>query len=517
MPLSGITCAAVIDASGPAALQPGARLTSPSRDAANVVPLRPPSRLGVPADRTSPVYQLTVVRKITREWGALLSDAEFRVLLFIIDHTVLWGRATYKFTYRCFMNGTGVSAGIAKGETQVRAALASLSEKGVIKIKRGQTGLDITPNPEWKPVAIRRRLQSGGAPSENRGSEPRKSEDQTLGNPNPYIEEQLEEQVRGTLRPAVADRRPGCSEEKLIPESKTISVPVPQVRIRTRPVRIENPTPAPTERPRLEISDQGEMNFGDAIRVAAGSSIPERYQPAAAKALARREMRHGGALFETWKIAFAETYSGVPGAGCVTWSKAEMAMVVTHLAKPFKGSSPELHDFVDWIVTNWAIVMVDEFRWMKRERPPVLPTLRFLLAFKDKFFVAYGRRSVDRYLDSLSDHERTIRKGLLRDGLTAQQADVRLVERRVRQQLREEMEMREAKAAQALRTAAAAHGNVAKERRELARQLYRAKHGIEQEPPKPVLPNGAREVSDEELAASVQLVAKMMEVDPNGE
>ncbi|SEM06088.1 hypothetical protein SAMN04515666_1077 [Bosea lupini] len=219
----------------------------------------------------------------------------------------------------------------------------------------------------------------------------------------------------------------------------------------------------------------------------------------------------------TWKAAYRRTYVGIGGAGCVDWSKAEMAMAATQLAKPFKGTAPELHDFIDWIVTNWSIVLAERFEWMKRKKPPELPDLRFVLAFRHEFFAAYGRRSVDRYLESLSEHERTIRKSLLKDGLTHEHAMERLADRRVRQQLREEMEKREAKAAQALRTAAVARGNVIKERRAMEAQLYRYKHRIAQEPPKPTLPNGAREVSDEELVASVQLLAKMMAIDPNSE
>lgn len=190
-----------------------------------------------------------------------------------------------------------------------------------------------------------------------------------------------------------------------------------------------------------------------------------------------------------------------------------MAMVVTQLAKPFKGTSPELHDFIDWIVSNWGVVMVERFGWMKRKKPPELPNLRFVLGFKHEFFAEYGRRSVDRYLASLSDHERAIRRGKLRDGLTEQQVDIQLAERRARQQLRKEIERGKTELEQQRRTINAARARLEAERRELARMATRTKP---QSAP-PLLPGGAREVSDEELAESVQLVAKMIEVDPDGE
>lgn len=265
---------------------------------------------------------------MTRDWGPSLTDAEFRVLMFVVDHTILWGRPTYRFTYRSFMNGNGVSAGLCKGETQVRAALTALVEKGVIEIKRVQSGLEITPNAEWKPmIAVPKRLRNGGLPSENRGSEPRKTEGQTHGNPRPIIEEHLDEQDSGALRTADAAGAKLGSEISSIPEAKSISVPVPSVRVRTRQVRIENPTPAPAEK--CEVSEQGDFFVRGKNVVAAGTSIPARFQSAAAKAKrdARLSMKNPGALFETWKEAWAEAYRDVPGAGCVAWTKQEAGMV----------------------------------------------------------------------------------------------------------------------------------------------------------------------------------------------
>lgn len=273
--------------------------------------------------------------------------------------------------------------------------------------------------------------------------------------------------------------RPTRSENPDPQQESALVVSIPQVRKRTRPV-----------------SPQSEA-------IKAQHEFP-------------RSMRSGDALFETWKDAYATAYGDVPGAGCVTWTKAEMAMAVTQLAKPFKGTAPELHDFIGWIVRNWAIVIVDQFGWTRRERPPELPMLRFVLAFKHKFIAAYDRRSVDRYLASLSGHEKAIREGMLKGGLTHEQIMLQLAERRARQDLREEIEKGRAEVSHQRRAVQAERDGLNRERRELERRMSETMRKAKELPTVPAISTTARDVSDEELAQSVGLIAKMMEVDPNG-
>lgn len=152
---------------------------------------------------------------------------------------------------------------------------------------------------------------------------------------------------------------------------------------------------------------------------------------------------------------------------------------------------------------------------LRGEPAPPLPSIRFVISFRDNFIRAFGKRSIDKALDALSGHERMIRKAMLKDGLTHEEAMVKLAERRARQQLREEIEKGKAEVSHQRRAVQAERSGIQKQQRELERRMS-LQRNRPAEPERPAF-SGAREISDEELAASVQLVAKMMEVDPNDE
>ncbi len=473
-----------------------------------------------PKDLASQRTQLDVHRLLSRVWRVALSDREYVVLSFIIDQTVGWGRPSYLFTYRCFEHGTPVSAGVGKAPSKVREIIRELEKKGaIVTDPNKRDGLLITPNLEWKPMLpTPKRLAGRNRAPENGPAECPEPVGQTGRNRAPYIVEHLDEQVSGALRLAGAAGAMPIPETNLIPEAKPISVPVPSIQVGTRPARIENPPPAPAEE--CEVSEQGDFFVRGKNVVAAGTSVPARFQSAAAltKRNARLSMKNPGALFETWKEAWAEAYGDVPGAGCVAWTKQEAGMVKQGLIGRWAGKAPELHDFVEWACANWASIISEHFGWMKkREAPPALPTIRFLVNFRENFERAYARRSVDKALDALSGHERMIRKDMLKDGLTHEEAMVKLAERRARQQLREEIEQGKAEVAQQRRTASAERAGLDRERRELERRMAETLRIAREGNQAPAPVKAAREVSDEELAASVQLLAKMMAIDPNGE
>lgn len=469
-----------------------------------------------PMDLTNPLHQLNLVRKLSREWRPALSDRDMVILLFVLDHTVCWGRTTYRFTYRGFEEGTPISAGTGKGRTQVTEALRSLEAAGAIVIDPNKRdGLLITFNLKWNPMLPSKRAAACLNSPENRQAECREPGSRGVGNPTPLLEEHLEDQVSRSFRTADA--------AEPMPSGKTLSIPEPsskklEVRVRTRPIRPEpeNSSPAPV-REKIVMTEQGELFTAGKTLVSAASSIPERQRHSAAQAKlnARRSMTNPAALFATWSEAWAEAYHDVPGARCLPWGKREAGMVKNTLAIKWTGKAEELHDFLDWAVTNWSQIMVDQFGWMSREPAPAVPSIKFIASFRDNFVRAFVKRAIDKALAGLSGHERSIREGMLKEGLTHEQAMFRLAERRARHDLRAEIEKGKAEVSHQRRAVQAERSGIQKEQRELERRMA-LQRSRPAEPQRPVF-SGAREISDEELAASVQLVAKMMEVDPEGE
>lgn len=472
-----------------------------------------------PVDLTSQRTQLDAHRQLSRAWRAALSDREYVVLSFILDHCVGWGRPSYKFTYRCFEHGTPVSAGVGKAPSKVREILRELEEKGAISTDPNKRdGLLITPNLEWEPVLpTSKRLADRNRAPENERAERPEPVSQTARNRAPYIEEHLDEQDSGSSRPADA--------AEVTPSGKTLSIPEPsskkpEVRVRTRPIRPEpeNPSPVAPASEKHLVTEQGDLFSNGKVLVSAASSIPERQRHSAAQAKfnARRSMTNPVALFATWSEAWAEAYHDVPGARCLPWGKREAGMVKNTLAIKWTGKAEELHDFLDWAVTNWSQIMADQFGWMTREPAPAVPSIKFIASFRDNFVRAFGKRSIDKTLAGLSGHERTIREGMLKEGLTHEQAMFKLAERRARQDLREEIEKGKAEVAHQRKTVQAERSALVKERRAMERQLVgqRQAAATAQLPVKPFI---VRDFSVEEWNETLQLVAKMMEVDPEGE
>jgi hypothetical protein len=140
-------------------------MSNSARD--NVVQLKAPSRLGAASER-EPGRLLTEARahrRLSREWRPHLTDREYTVLAFIIDHTVGWGRERYRFTYRELSAGNPVSAGLGKAESKLREAIRALEVKRFIAIDPNKRdGLTISVNLDWnKPRCPRRRSVSRAA------------------------------------------------------------------------------------------------------------------------------------------------------------------------------------------------------------------------------------------------------------------------------------------------------------------------------------------------------------------
>lgn len=139
-------------------------------------PARKASRV-VREDISDRVYQGTLMRALSRHWRSELSDREYTMLAYIMDHTVEWGRLAYRFTYKSLAEGTPVSpCGLNKGEQQLREILSSLERMGAISVTRGRDGLGITFNPQWRPVkSTRKRPAEVETPLEIQGGDPWKS------------------------------------------------------------------------------------------------------------------------------------------------------------------------------------------------------------------------------------------------------------------------------------------------------------------------------------------------------
>jgi len=461
----------------------------------NVVPFA--ARAGdAPAEISDWVYQRNLMRALSRHWRSELSDREYTMLAYIMDHTVEWGRLAYRFTYRSLAEGTAISpSGLNKGEQQLRETLVALERKGAVSVVRGRDGLAITFNPQWKPATVpRKRPADAETPLEIQGGDPRKPKGQTLGNPDLLEKEHLEDQTRRTtVASGSADaalRNISTSSDFREPQ---FAVPS-QIRQRARPTRLTT-----------NVDDvQRQFDLGDAARVPAASVSDEQKAVAAAgKLKSHREFKNPGSFWNTWEAAWNEVY-GNAGASLTAWTKADMGALNKTVIAKWKGSAAELHEFVDWSVREWSMIRVTEFGWMKRDPAPMAPSIRFFLHFAPRFVAAFNKREVDRALSGLDTRERTRREMMIKQGASAEEADREIAKGQARVELRDEIEAGVEKGRQLVRQAAVANTNMEKRQREHMRRVQRALQRFVAPPPSP-----HRWLTEEEQAEAMKLVASL--------
>lgn len=79
-----------------------------------------------------PVVRLELQQRVTRTFLPNLTPAEFVVLTYILDRTIMWGRARKRISICEFENGNRINGGVPLSRRSIITALGSLQAKGVI-------------------------------------------------------------------------------------------------------------------------------------------------------------------------------------------------------------------------------------------------------------------------------------------------------------------------------------------------------------------------------------------------
>ncbi|AWM88265.1 hypothetical protein C4E04_16960 [Microvirga sp. 17 mud 1-3] len=238
--------------------------------------------------------------------------------------------------------------------------------------------------------------------------------------------------------------------------------------------------------------------------MAKGPLAPANPQTAAsARETASRTLKNPGALQRTWTAAWGCAFDEVPGAVCPAWTKTEMGMVKSALAARWTQDAASLHGFLEWIVTDWSNIVGTHFAWMKRDPAPSLPSIRFVMTFKDRFFQAWNRRTVDKAIDGLSGEERRRRELMMRQGKTLEEANLLIAEERAQVRLRDEIEAGKKRAASMLQEA-----RLTKDSTERMLRQPHARRNVVPLMPSPVTP--AWELTEQEYTDTAALLGDLM-------
>lgn len=359
------------------------------------------------------------------------------------------GSPVWKTTYRAMRHGSKMTAGLGVSQTQIRVALKSLQSKGLIHpVVSGARGLTLAINLAWRPQAseygcahassmdvalpgehhevISECDEGGDTPSEVRGGVPRKAEGVSLGNPWDIKEE----------------------PSSLHHEGSTTSL---LVRVRERPVTSASgakgmPTPKRLSDPAAPAATApaGGLPTAPAAPVSADlfGAVSARLAPRTAPKVnwaAVRKIAKPGSLMQTWRHAFEETFADVKGAIFTPPTHVELGKLKSALIAKWQGTTEEMHDLIDFSVTNWAIIRETTFAWMTKSPAPVFPDLGFFIRRHLDFRAVWSRRTHDDWLNSLplGEHRRLLEL-TTREGLSREAALAKIGEERAKYAMREE-------------------------------------------------------------------------------
>ncbi|TXN22676.1 hypothetical protein FV220_21820 [Methylobacterium sp. WL19] len=92
----------------------------------------------------------------------------------------------------------------------------------------------------------------------------------------------------------------------------------------------------------------------------------------------------------TWSAAWAQAY---PGVGCPEWTQKEAGI----LKKALKASWPKrhegrVHEFLEWVVLSWDVIVGAKMGWMIKSPPPAVPQIGFVARMLRLFQDAWAER-----------------------------------------------------------------------------------------------------------------------------
>lgn len=469
---------------------------------ANVVRLNPSLRSKKERGRdehgiTNPLGQLAVYRALSRVWRSNLSSPEISVLLYLVDQTVGIGVETRTLTVRGMIRGADKACGLGMSNTQLRAHLHNLENKGFILVNSDKsTGFTITINREWSaemaakeadegcgevlstPKRLQEKLSSSVENEDSGWDTPtgkpagpyRKTDNPPSGNPAEGVAENrypLKEPTLSTYSKNLSESSCGSSdddrdgwenssEENSSPQT-TSSIPLGSVRKRTRPSAQKTEQAVPAENfatgcndPLFEEDRVPAIPVRTRTRPTAEQLAAERER----KAEARRGRSNPGAVVETFAEAFGLAFSDIEGMRLHTLTKIELGKLKQGLCKDWAGEPEQLHDFVAYCVSNWTQLIAENFKWMTKRPAPIAPDLLFLNWQRKEFIDAWNHRARSSWLDKIDDLDRRRYNTLTKvRGMPHDAAVLQIAKEKAARETREEVDTKLAEAGRRMRTA----------------------------------------------------------------
>ncbi|WP_342154596.1 hypothetical protein [Methylorubrum sp. SB2] len=403
---------------------------------------------------TLPEKQQAFVTLMT-VWAPHMSASEVVFIGWLLANTVSRGKRSGAYSLPQLINGVpnhrdgGMwTAGTGLSEPTVRRTIASCTAKGLIHTCRDPRGTRFTVVLTWNPAtgqAEESNVVTLNLPRSRRNASAQPAADMQADVPEewdaPGGDQNDQEGVINLITGACQNDHSSIgkptNQDTIQGEDcdAVASRPVvlPEVRIRKRPTApgtsLNLPrsgfgkvdasprcaAPPPAEPARFEPR----TNLADAIK-AAGEARKARL----AEARKRIDVR---AYATTWLGAWGDTYLGTP---CPGWSEKVGGMLKKSLkAYWLKGHEHRVHDFLEWSVRNWDVILAAKLSWMRQSPPPALPCIEFVARFLRNFQEAWGEQEELKFRGTEPGQKQAAFALAKREGITIDVALARVIAR----------------------------------------------------------------------------------------
>lgn len=332
---------------------------------------------------------------IHSEWLADLSPSEYKLVCFIWQRTIYWGKKREAISHRHFLEGitnrkTGeiVQKPTGLSKQSVISAINSLEEKGVLsRTQRGQNAFTYHLNLGWMPKMLKE-------PKNKKGGS-------------------------GTLK------TPKGGVQKLDPGGSKILTPkYDNIKYAHKEEESESELSHPgqgRENSKRGTDDTNEYSDNPAAGLEESIAAAKKVSAAAReKKMARAAKRENVADLE--KMWVSKMHAVHPDCPMAAWTVKQCGQVKNFRDQYKKETGGPVWPFFDFCIANWHRIGKLRFAWMKGLMFPEYPSVDFLMGFKKHFILMMGdERFYERQI-GMTQKERDIAK-LIKQGYTMEQAE----------------------------------------------------------------------------------------------
>jgi len=344
---------------------------------------------------SSPVFYRDWSQTIDRLWQGHLTPFEFAIIRFIFDRTVGWGKEWERIPLRHFTEGVISKDDKCHGRsclkpTAVKAALASLSEKGAILIQHESNCNHYSLNYEWTPMKTPKRLKT----AEKEDSLSWSDGDYPVGRVATNCKSRGDHHKRDKGKSL---RKP---QDAATADAVDVSSGRGEMKIETRAEleaslkKVESASRAKRDAKKQD----GKLIRGDSGRVPSLS-----------------------AMRRIWADFHSAHCKQVPHTALPNKS----LFMLQSYAKEWnlRHEGVEWVDFLGWVFENWDAITRTSFRWMSPK--PICPDPHLVASAKLRVYLEDGwnHRETIRAIYALPPREREIRFLMLERGMSREVAE----------------------------------------------------------------------------------------------